>query len=204
MVHKINFAIFKDSNPARTQVRIPLGTMISIARDYENNLTAIQIGGMLLTISNLVRAINTLFWVGVLDCGRLYFKSGKNGLNVSNPLNVLGFYHGGSTHTPKCVEFWNNGCLPQTATKFKVKSLLLFFQVIYGLQNFRKLSFLSPLILNIRFFLRMSLSIFLVSIGIEALSKKWNSDKHFGINLYWHIVSNYSRDPNNFHCIFCW
>ena len=40
------FAISKDSNPAQTQVRIPLGTRISIARDYENNLTAIQIAGL--------------------------------------------------------------------------------------------------------------------------------------------------------------
>ena len=44
-----SFAIFKDSNPAPTQVQILLGTMISIAQNYEKNVTAIQIAGRWVT-----------------------------------------------------------------------------------------------------------------------------------------------------------
>ena len=45
MVRALAFAIFKDSNSARTQFQIRLGTTISIARNYENNHTTIQIAG---------------------------------------------------------------------------------------------------------------------------------------------------------------
>ena len=44
---------FKDSNPAGTQVQIPLGTMTLITPNYEINFTALQIAGRRVTYGPL-------------------------------------------------------------------------------------------------------------------------------------------------------